>query len=158
MVKLKFTKSQLKKIIKEELQYVLQEATGQVVWADRNRWKRGGEPRDDVYEPQDATTLQSSLGGDYYVVAPPNQGGSAEEWGKYIGDGRTAPMPHPSGATLVVPLNTFNTHDGRVIWFKEATLDNPRYGSVVVPQQGPTPEEEAEEELRAAAGRPWEHN
>ena len=135
MVKLKFTKLQLKKIIKEELQYVLQEATGGVVWADRGTWKRGGEPRDDVYEPQDAEILQASLGPNYYVVAPPQQGGDAKEWGTYIGDGRNRPLPHPTGATIIVPLNTFNTYEGRVIWFKEATLNNPKYGSVIIPQE-----------------------
>ena len=136
---MKLTKTKLRRIIKEELQYVLQEAAGSVTWADRSAWRRGGEPRDDVYEPQDAITLQSTLGPDYHVVAPPNQGGSAKEWGDYVGDGRTKPMPHPTGATIVVPLNTFNTHEGRVIWFKEATLNNPRYGSVVIPQERGAP-------------------
>jgi hypothetical protein len=154
---MKLTELRLRQIITEELQYVLQEGVGGVVWSNRNAWRKAGEPRDDVYNAEDTPTLQSALGPDYHVVAPPNQGGSEEEWINYVGDGRAKPMPHPTGATIVVPLNTFNTREGRMIWFKEATLTNPKYGSVMV-DSGPMPEEGVGQEQFGQERKPWEHN
>jgi hypothetical protein len=118
--KAKIKKSQLVKVIAEEMSKMLKE---DVEWIDRSEWK-SNQPsgRDDVYEPSDLKYVRDALGPEYYVV-------DHEDMGEFRNFVQKKGAEGPNGEEVVVLLSTVSSPDaGRTNYFKTAHTD--KYGKV----------------------------
>tara|TARA_Y100000310_G_scaffold26747_1_gene25499 strand:- start:212 stop:1555 length:1344 start_codon:yes stop_codon:yes gene_type:complete len=124
--KAKIKKSQLVKIIAEEMSKMLKE---NVDWIDRSEWK-SNQPtgRDDAYEPSDLQLVRDALGPAYYVVDHENM----DEFRNYV---QKKGSKGPNGEEVVVLLSTVSSPDaGRTNYFKTAHTN--KYGKVVETEDG----------------------
>ena len=125
---MKITKSQLKRIIKEEFKAAMAEGDrgSRIQWTNYDRSPSGTGWRDDVYNAEDEKSIQQALGPEYYVVkyqygvsgeaGPEMQETARQEFRKYV----QRPTSGPNGEIVVMPQKTLENEGGRVHYFKRA--------------------------------------